>query len=396
MFASDSLHGDVAGKDGIPEIAIGRLPVMTSAELTAAKNKIINYEQRAQDPWTKSILLLSDNTDMGGHFTEMTATITNMLPSDLDVETGSLEYSSASQLKAQLIAGVNEGRLFVNWFGHGGPDRLGNEGVLKSSDVGSLTNSTRLPVLTAMSCVVGRFEYPGTPCLGELLVNAANGGAIAVWAPSGLTYNNRSGILARGFYQAHYTLGYSVLGDVVLASMHHFASISGDQISLRLYNLLGDPALLIEGSSTGYASGYLSGFAQWKANQFSAAEQSQEDLSGMLADTDGDGMQNLLEYALNRNPKAGEDGHVFESLKSEKVGDASTLVLSYPRRKDASGLVYQIEMSTDLKTWFTDTTAVTEISASDNPDGVTEKVTVRITPPGGITPVFLRLRVISL
>ena len=66
--------------------------------------------------------------------------------------------------------------------------RFATSGLLTTSDTSLLSNAVT-PVVTALTCTVNRHEYPGLPSLGEELVMNADGGAIAVWAPSGLSYN---------------------------------------------------------------------------------------------------------------------------------------------------------------------------------------------------------------
>ena len=45
LFPSDNLYADVVGNDWLPEMAIGRLPVIDAAELVAMTAKIAAYEQ---------------------------------------------------------------------------------------------------------------------------------------------------------------------------------------------------------------------------------------------------------------------------------------------------------------------------------------------------------------
>ena len=67
LFAADREFGDVIGKNGIPEIAIGRLPVISNAELQTMIGKIIAYE-KSQGAWTDIALMIADNSDDGGDF----------------------------------------------------------------------------------------------------------------------------------------------------------------------------------------------------------------------------------------------------------------------------------------------------------------------------------------
>ena len=112
-----------------------------------------------------------------------------------------------------------------------------------SSDVDSFTNGYRLPVVTAMTCVAGQFAIPGYDSLSELLVLHEGGGAIATWAPTGLSQNDLAVILDEGFFRTAFEDGENILGDVVLKALVDYAVIGKPVYMLDIYNLLGDPAL---------------------------------------------------------------------------------------------------------------------------------------------------------
>jgi hypothetical protein len=109
--------------------------------------------------------------------------------------------------------------------------------------VAGLTNGSKLPVVTAMTCTINRFAVPGVPSLGELLVKSPAGGAAAVWGPSGLSYHGEARQLAEIFYRT--ASDGSRLGDSVVRSLVEYGKLGGDGRMLDIYNLLGDPALLV-------------------------------------------------------------------------------------------------------------------------------------------------------
>ena len=89
--------------------------------------------------------------------------------------------------RTRIIDSINEGKLLVNYIGHGSVE-FWRGGVFSSDDVAALTNGARLPFFVAMTCLNGFFHDPfPTESLAESLLKAEQGGAIAVWASSGLT-----------------------------------------------------------------------------------------------------------------------------------------------------------------------------------------------------------------
>ncbi len=253
LFPSDNLLGDVDG-DGLPEVAVGRIPVLSAAELDAYTAKLAAYEGAAAASWTGTAVMTADATDRGADF----AADSDRIAAQLAAYTLSRVYLSTTPLadaRAQLLGAIGQGAAFVNYMGHGGLDRLSSAGLLTNSDVPGLTNGERLPVVTAMTCTINRFALPGIPSLGELLVKSASGGAAAVWGPSGLSTNGEAGLLAERFYHA----GDARLGDRVLRAIAEFRTLGGNVDLPRIYDLLGDPALRLQAPPPAPVSGTRTG-----------------------------------------------------------------------------------------------------------------------------------------
>ncbi len=246
LFASDNHLGDVKGKDGVPEIAVGRLPVVTGPELRALIDKISAYEQ-ASGEWTDRVIMLADNPDDGGDFPQDSDYLAMLVPSGYAVDKIYLpDFPTVNQARQAVIESIHRGALLVNYLGHAGLDRLAAEKLLGNEDISSLKNGDRLPIMTAMTCVVGRFEIAGYDTLAERLLLQGDGGAAAVWAPTGASFNNRNTLLAEKFLKAVFRGQEKILGQALLKAMKGFADLDGDPITLKIYNLLGDPALEIK------------------------------------------------------------------------------------------------------------------------------------------------------
>jgi hypothetical protein len=74
-------------------------------------------------------------------------------------------------------------------------------------------------------------------------------------------------------------------------------------------------------------------------------------------DPDGDSLSNLLEFALGTDPNSPDE---FASLV--RIGPDGTV--SFTRHIDHSGVTLDFQTSTDLKTWSTRETVVSELSGS--------------------------------
>lgn len=243
MFAADNRYADVDGDDGIPEMAVGRLPVVNDNELLAVVDKIRSYET-SSGAWAGRVLMVADNPDPAGDFTADSTDLAALLPDQYAAETIYLPEYSPAEARALLLAGINDGALIVNYIGHGGLDRLAAEGMLLAGDIPLLTNAGSLPVLVAMTCVAGQFSFPGFDSIGESLLLKDGGGMIAVWAPTGDSLNWAAKILDEAFFEAALVQGGKILGDVLLSALQKYgATDTAPVYMMDIYTLLGDPAL---------------------------------------------------------------------------------------------------------------------------------------------------------
>ncbi len=242
LFASDNHLVDVDGDDGVPDMAIGRLPVMTAEELDIFIDKIMAYES-AGGQWRKRTLMLADDPDDGGDFPGDSDAVAALLPPEYAAEKVYLSEHTRDEARQLVREGINNGALFMNYIGHAGVDRLSKEGMLMESDVDFLTNGDRLPVMTAMTCVAGQFAIPGYDSLSEVLVLHQDGGAVAAWSPTGLSMNDQAVILDKALFHAVFQDEERTLGDAVLKALGDYSLSGTTSYMLDIYNLLGDPAL---------------------------------------------------------------------------------------------------------------------------------------------------------
>jgi hypothetical protein len=242
LFPSDNAFADANG-DGIPEMAVGRIPVLTEAGLDAYTAKVVSAEAAGTPDWAHNAIFLSDTDDGETDFAAASDQVAVRIGPPYTPQSIALRVTPLAAARDQLLAGLGQGAATVNYMGHGGLDRLSAGGLLTTADVAGLANLDRLPVVTAMTCTISRFTVPGVPSLGEVLVTTGTGGASAVWGPSGLANNADSRLLAESFYRSITGPADLTLGDRILRAYGDLRSLGGDGSLLHIYNLLGDPAL---------------------------------------------------------------------------------------------------------------------------------------------------------
>lgn len=111
------------------------------------------------------------------------------------------------------------------------------------------------------------------------------------------------------------------------------------------------------------------------------------------ADPDGDGINNLLEYAFDLDPNA-SDSNKLPSIAIESDSGTDYLTLTYRKNLDAPDLTYTIEMSTTLvsDSWTAATVESDTVTTADpDGDGSSELRKARIALSGDKQ--FLRVKV---
>jgi hypothetical protein len=140
-------------------------------------------------------------------------------------------------------------------------------------------------------------------------------------------------------------------------------------------------------------------FDAWRLAEFTPQELMNPIISGPNADPDLDGLLNLLEYAFGFDPQAPDVSKGFsgamESIMVIGGAGREAYVVRFHRRLEATDLVYEVQVSTDLVNWNSGPNYSRAPSPPVNDgNGVTETLRVEIF---GITTLpgqrFVRLRV---
>lgn len=155
-----------------------------------------------------------------------------------DVFASTLGPGTARQ---NLLAGINAGQLLVNYNGHGSVEIWGS-GLFNDTLASALNNGNKLPVFVAMNCLNGFFQDVYTQSLAESLMLARNGGAVAVWASSGLTAAGPQFQMDQALVKTLFAQPSITLGDAVLFAESGIA----DQDVRKTFILFGDPLMRLK------------------------------------------------------------------------------------------------------------------------------------------------------
>ncbi|MBN2232282.1 MAG: hypothetical protein JW781_05615 [Deltaproteobacteria bacterium] len=162
------------GMDLYPDVALGRVPASTAAEVATYVDKVIAYEFAAyKASWFDRSLFVvpgylaedgkyyeypggwGAKEDIGTMLADMGMTATRLYDSRIEGLTAGLgdDQPTAANVRAQIDAGVG----FVNFSGHGNTTVWGN--AITTADVALLDNADRLPVVFAAACSTAQFYF---------------------------------------------------------------------------------------------------------------------------------------------------------------------------------------------------------------------------------------------
>lgn len=242
VHATDLYFATVDGEDFIPDILLGRISVSDTIELHGIVEKILQYEKAnfSEWHWLKVPSFAACGEDGLYDIAEGTHryAIENYFhPTRFEPETLFARLGATGE---NILEGLNEGREILNYSGHGGPQGWGNPSV-NSSDLISLTNAGKYPLVISNACLTGKFDDP--VCFGEVWIRLTNAGAIAFIGATNSTYWVEDDIWERRFYDAPFMHSLYSLGEMMLFANLELMSEGTplDRYYFEVYNILGDP-----------------------------------------------------------------------------------------------------------------------------------------------------------
>jgi hypothetical protein len=246
LTPSDNLYGCVEGDDRVPELYIGRIPGDSSATISAIVNKLIRYES-TQHQTSQSALFVADDDDPA--FEAINDSLSSYLPASFIAEKVYTRfYEDLANATKDIQALVNQGMVITNFFGHGDVTRWGAEPfgggdyILEPADLKALTNKNELTFVLPLDCLNGYFSQPFQYCLAEEWVKVPDKGAVACFAPSGLSHQWEHELISQLIFSKIFLDSENRLGIITTQSKidAYYDGVS-DNILIS-FNLIGDPA----------------------------------------------------------------------------------------------------------------------------------------------------------
>ncbi len=248
---SENRFADTNG-DGAPELAIGRLPVVTQPEAGVVADKIVHQAALLAPPSGEPLSLLAvddQSPEDTVSFYQLAAEAAGHIPGGADALWANVA-AGVGPAHASLLDGLRGSAATVHYFGHGSFEFWTDNGLLTLADLGGLANSGHAAAVFAWTCQAQWYQYGNEPTIGEALLLVPDGGAVACLGPSGITEPEQQ----RVFYLEVYDnlRAGMPLGEAVRRAKAAVLQADGDMAGVvDGWNLLGDPALRLYRSNSG-------------------------------------------------------------------------------------------------------------------------------------------------
>jgi hypothetical protein len=288
-FATDMPYGDVDA-DGVPDAAVGRMPVQRENDLSRLVGRIIAYENSDDfGPWRGQVQLVGGIGGFGmmadAAIESVTRTVvTSVLPAETKTNVayaspGHLFYPAGDSFTDAVVDQFAAGSRFWVYAGHGQvteldrvPQTRDGIPVLDPQSVKRLNRPAKAaPIALLLACYTGAIDAAEDSLAERMLLT--DGGPIAVIAGSRMTMPYGNTTAAVGLIKGVYTEQLPRLGNAWLSALKQMhAGDSKEKATSRimidavaklvspagtkliderhehmgLYNLLGDPTLKLQ------------------------------------------------------------------------------------------------------------------------------------------------------
>jgi hypothetical protein len=238
--ASDASLADL-DQDGLPDLAVGRIPVSRVEELKQTIQKIVRYEDELENsnqnmrigilPDPAETFFLSTATELSQFFASQFK--------DADHEVVLRNQNLMDWLSEADSSETN----IVMYLGHGSLQQLSVSNLLSTKDIARENPGDAKSGILMFTCLSGYFVHPEVDALAETLLKDPESGFVAVYGPTSLTLTTDqapimeliANRLASGQSQRY-------------ADLINFQGIKFEKISPGLYDVIatmvffGDPA----------------------------------------------------------------------------------------------------------------------------------------------------------
>ena len=259
---SDDPYGSVSATDVMErDIFVGRLPVFTTADLSAEVTKIINYEDHPPGPlYYGDVLLVSHKIDATTGVGDYPAQQEIIRTTSYKVNPLFVTYygSQVGRTDAGLSNQINSGYGIVCYRGHGWTDAWTTWNLsgscpgytdagecYKAANIAGLANSPLNPILWSIAC--DNSDLRDGNCIGRAWMTKTPGGAVAHYGATRASGTLDNNVLEDSLFVAVWTKGITNLAHATTTAEDLARSYDWGEAGPNAfeYTLFGDPDMNI-------------------------------------------------------------------------------------------------------------------------------------------------------
>ena len=174
---TDAAIADVDG-DLAPEVALGRFPVRTQAELAAMINKTLQYAAKS---WNRTALLSAGPFSGGQSFAAYSDDLASDIPADWIVDRVYMDELDLALARQTMLDAINGGAALTSYFGHSAPTVWNFPEVLIGlNDLEGLSNEGKPTMVVQFSCWNSYFVDPYQNTIAQRFLTHGLTGAAGV------------------------------------------------------------------------------------------------------------------------------------------------------------------------------------------------------------------------
>lgn len=252
----DDNEGDINANQDL-DIAVGRIPCITTAQANQVVDKIIRYDLApdAFQDWRNVVNFVADDEDNNLHFRDA-ENISRIVANNAQDYNVSKIYIDAYQQQSTggggrypdandaILRRLFNGCLIMNYIGHGADDGWAQERIFTNAEITPLSNDNKFPLFITATCSFSPHDDPSLTSAGELLQLNSRGGAIALLTTVRVVLADANAHLTRNTFEnifvPHSSGRMPTLGEILMQAKNNSGILSAS--NSRKYVLLGDPS----------------------------------------------------------------------------------------------------------------------------------------------------------
>ena len=241
---TDLIYFTVDDTDYLPDIIYARFPAANCSQVQAIVEKTLYYEKyQITNPfWLAKPIFTACHSDPHCHicWESHRYVITHWLNRPR-FQAESL-YTRDGYTGSDVMDRVDSGVVLFNNCGHGNPNGI-HEPNIVTSDVHSLTNAGKYPLVICGSCLTAKFDVP--ECFGEAWIRGRNKGSVGYIGSSDYAYWNVDEYWQRKLYDGLFADSFvTFMGAMFSASVHLMTAYTRyAHYYFEIQQFFGDPSL---------------------------------------------------------------------------------------------------------------------------------------------------------